>query len=225
MTTFIPGLTPGLTPSVTVLEDSRDAWGQAARAQIAARCAAIRAAQRAKWDAIPSAAQARLDYLEEQDNALKGIFDYDRDPVARAFEARYERSEEDEDPEYLRADRGALRGAVKAAATDGESDEVIDRRMAALVALVAQLGVAWCAGSTITVPAVINVARAAFPRVWEYSDDDISRTIEIAVAGMLVMRNLQPDWYSEHRAQFGEGVRQAWDYSHAFRPDAFRGLA
>ncbi|MBV6362531.1 MULTISPECIES: hypothetical protein [Mycobacteroides] len=192
-TPFTPVLTPGLTPDVTVREDPRAA-------------AAKRIEEReALLASIPQRAQARLDYWEDRDNYSKGI----------------------NNTPYLssRPDRGVLKQVVDSATFLAEEPPLlIYKRMEALVAHVAQLAVAQSAGSEVSVAAVINVSRVAFPQVLhESGDGELDRLIDIGVAGMMVMRNVDTTcWYESRRDQFGDGVRKSWEYSFVFRPDELK---
>lgn len=109
-------------------------------------------------------------------------------------------------------------------ALDGDkigSDADVEFRSDALVGLVMQLVTAIESGSQITVDAVINVARAAFPVT--YYPDTIAR---IGAAGMCVMWAQARPWFDAHRHEFGVAVLSlAEGGATIYRPDAFRGLA
>ncbi|WP_100462567.1 hypothetical protein [Mycobacteroides abscessus] len=190
--------TPGNTPDVTPVVTVREDPRAAEAKRIEEREALLAS--------IPQRAQARLAYWEDRDNYFKWL----------------------NNTPYLssRPDRGVLTEVVDSATFLAEEPPLlIHKRMEVLVAYVAQLAVAQSAGSDVAVAAVINVARVAFPQVRE-SSDEIDRLVDIGVAGMLVMRNVDTTcWYSARRDQFGDGVRKSWEYSFVFRPDNLKWAA
>lgn len=106
------------------------------------------------------------------------------------------------------------------AAQPGDSEEMRKERTSALIGLVSQLDVAVRAGSTVTVEAVINVARAAFTPA--YSPDEIAK---IGIAGMCVMWVQNQKWFDDNRDAFDHAVNCSHMQYRTYRPDSYLDLA
>ncbi len=102
------------------------------------------------------------------------------------------------------------------AAQPGDSEEMRKERTSALIGLVSQLDVAVHAGSTVTVEAVINVARAAFPQVYTHYE-----IMQIGVAGMCVMWVQNWKWFEDNSAEFDSAVLKSMKQHYTYRPDSF----
>lgn len=96
-----------------------------------------------------------------------------------------------------------------------ESVSMVTQRASVLRGLVMQLDVARAAGSTITIEAVINVARAAFPR-----DLRGEALREAAIAGMCVMWAHDRFWVEAVAAEFDAAVEAVGVEWFTYRPDA-----
>lgn len=101
-------------------------------------------------------------------------------------------------------------------AQPGDSEEMREKRTSALIGLVSQLDVAVHAGSTVTVEAVINVARAAFPQVYTHYE-----IMQIGVAGMCVMWVQNWKWFEDNSAEFDSAVLKSMKQHYTYRPDSF----
>lgn len=96
-----------------------------------------------------------------------------------------------------------------------ESAAMGEQRAEVLCGLVMQLCVAMEAGAGITVGAVINVARAAFPR-----DLRGEALREAAIAGMCVMWANYPGWVESVAGEFDAALDAAGRWWSVWRPDS-----